>query len=70
MRFCGFVLAKSKKKRSKNRRRKNVSKWCANLIKSRFTSKKKVFDFFDFFQKNRFLPLPDWAGSNDAEIEK
>ena len=48
---------------------KNVSKrWCANLIKSSFTSKKikKVFDFFwlcssffEFFYYYEFLPLPD-----------
>ena len=57
--------------------RKNVSKWCANLIKSSLTSKKikqKVFLFFYFFQlffqKIWFYHCQGrLIGSNNAEIE-
>ena len=45
------------------------------FLQSSFTSIKNkkllFFDFFlTFFKKNRFLPLPDWTGSNNAEIRK
>ena len=45
------------------------------FLQSSFTSIKNkkllFFDFFlTFFKKNRFLPLPDRTGSNNAEIEK
>ena len=52
---CCFFWQKRKiRKNGRKIEKKNVSKWCANLIKSRFTSKKKKMNFF-FLQISIFL---------------
>ena len=56
------IKEKGARNRRKRRRRRNVSKWCVNVIKLGFTSKKikrfvlNCFGFFDVFSKqNLFL---------------